>query len=77
MISTNFYFYFLFLFSLFFYFLLLFFYIWLQEGLRLLHPPIVPFSTYLPRHLWDCQLRGVLGFEADVELTGRPKKTNI
>ena len=28
--------------------------IWLQERFRLLQPPTIPLSTYLPRHLRDC-----------------------
>ena len=57
---------FLFFLSLSFFSSPLFFFlqIWLQERLRLLQPPTVPLSTYLPRHLRDRRLRDVLGFEA-------------
>ena len=57
--------------------LLLFCQIWLQERLQLLHSPIVPLSTYLPRHLRDCRLRDILGFEAYMELMGRLEETDI
>ena len=33
--------------------LLFLFQLWLQERLQLLHPPTVPLSTYLSRHLRD------------------------
>ena len=43
----------------------------------MLHPPIVPLSTYLPRHLRDCRLQDVVGFEAYMGLMCRLKETDI
>ena len=54
----------------------LFLQIWLQEKLRFLLPPTVPFNIYLPSLLRD-QLRDVLGFEAYIELLGRLMETDI
>ena len=45
--------------------------------LRLLQPPTVPLSTYLPRHLRDCRLQNVMGFEKYLEFMGRLKETDI
>ena len=56
---------------------LLFCQIWLQERFQLLHPPIAPFSTYLPRHLRERRLQDILGFEAYRELMGCLKETDI
>ena len=59
------------------FFLFFLFQIWLQEMLRLLQPPTVPLSTYLPRHLRDCRLQNVMGFEKYLEFMGRLKETDI
>ena len=74
----------LFYFSFFFFFFhsslsfSFFFQIWLQERLRLLQPPAVPLSSYLPKHLRDRQLhQNDMGFEAYMELMGRLKETDI
>ena len=56
---------------------LLFCQIWLQERFQLLHPPIAPLSTYLPRHLRERRLQDILGFEAYRELMGCLKETDI
>ena len=58
--------------------LLFLFQLWLQERLQLLHPPTVPLSTYLSRHLRDRWLyRNDMGFDVYMELMGRLKETDI
>ena len=37
----------------------------------------MPLNTYLPRHLRDCQLQNVMGFEMYMEFMGRLKETDI
>ena len=44
---------------------------------RLLQPPTMPLSTYLPRHIKDHQLQNVMGFEVYMEFMGYLKETDI
>ena len=74
--STPFFIFFSFL-PLLFLFFFFFFAVMEKERLQLLHPPTVPFSSYLPWHLRDHRLQDVLGFEAYMEFMGCLKETDI
>ena len=54
-----------------------FFQIWLQERFRLLQPPTVPPSTYLPKHLRDRLHQNNMSFEVYIELMRHIKETDI
>ena len=54
------------------------FQIWLHERLRLLHPPVVPPSQYLPKHYCDCRpMRAKMSFEEFIEFMEHIDATDI